>query len=110
MDRSVRAQDGATRAALRLVEHPPGHRVARYPVLSMAARKVNLMLDEELVHRARRKDADALGKSDLQVVEDALTFYLGLRALEEARAQGAVDARDADGQAPAQRSGSPSGA
>jgi hypothetical protein len=52
------------------------------------------MLDEELVHRARRKDADGLGKSDLEVVEDALTFYLGLRVVEEARAQGAVDAQE----------------
>ena len=70
----------------------------------MATRKVNLMLDEELVRRARLKDADALGKSDLEVVEDALTFYLGLRALEEARAQGTVDAQQADGLARAQRS------
>jgi hypothetical protein len=68
------------------------------------------MLDEDLVRRARRKDADALGKSDVEVVEDALTFYLGLRALEEARAQGAVDPRDADGLARAQGSRSPSGA
>lgn len=85
-------------------------RVARYPVLAMTARKVNLMLDEELVRRARRRDADALGKSDLEVVQDALTFYLGLRALEEARAQGAVDAQEADGLAVQESSGSPSGA
>jgi hypothetical protein len=58
----------------------------------------------------RAQDPDALGKSDLEVVEDALTFYLGLRALEEARAQGAVDAQHADGLARAQGSGSPSGA
>jgi hypothetical protein len=31
------------------------------------------------------------------VVQDALTFYLGLRALVQARAQGAVDAQEADG-------------
>jgi hypothetical protein len=68
------------------------------------------MLDEEIVRRARRQDADALGKSDLEVVEDALTFYLGLRALEEARAQGAVDAREADGVAVKKGSGSPLGA
>jgi hypothetical protein len=75
----------------------------------MAARKVNLMLDEELIRRARRLDTDALGKSDLEVVQDALTFYLGLRALEEARAQGAVDAQEADGPAVQEGSGSPSG-
>ena len=66
------------------------------------------MLDEELVRRARRLDAGAVGKSDLEVVEDALTFYLGLRALEEARAQGAVDAQEADGLAVQEGSGSPS--
>jgi hypothetical protein len=80
---------------------------ALYPVVAMAVRKVNLMLDEELVRRARRHDADSLGKSDLEVVQDALTFYLGLRALEEARAQGAVDAQEADGLAVGDGSGSP---
>jgi hypothetical protein len=43
------------------------------------------------------------------VVQDALTFYLGLRALEEVRAQGAVDAQEADGLAVQESSGSPSG-
>jgi hypothetical protein len=76
----------------------------------MAARKVNLMLDEELVNRARRHDANAVGKSDVEVVEDSLTLYLGLRALEEARAQGAVDAQETDGLALQKGSGSPSGA
>jgi hypothetical protein len=45
----------------------------------MAARKVNLMLDEDLVRRARRHDADAVGKSDLEVAQelvDALTPHL----------------------------------
>lgn len=61
----------------------------------MATRKVNLMLDEELIRRARQQDA-CVGKSDVQVVEDALTVYLGLRALDEARAQGALEANQAD--------------
>jgi hypothetical protein len=34
----------------------------------MATRKVNLMLDEELVRRARQQDTSALGKSDVLVV------------------------------------------
>jgi hypothetical protein len=54
-------------------------RAARYPVPAMAARKVNLMLDEDLVRRARRHDADAVGKSDLEVAQelvDALTPHL----------------------------------
>ena len=61
----------------------------------MTTRKVNLMLDEELVRRARQQDA-SVGKSDVQVVEDALAVYLGLRALDEARAQGTLDADEAD--------------
>jgi hypothetical protein len=56
---------------------------------------------------ARRHDAGAVRKSDLDVVQDALSFYLGVRAVEEARAQGAVDAQEADGLARAGGSGSP---
>jgi hypothetical protein len=52
----------------------------------MATRKVNLMLDEELVRRARQQDA-CVGKSDVQVVEDALAVDLGLRALQDARVE-----------------------
>jgi hypothetical protein len=61
----------------------------------MATRKVNLMLDEELVRRARQQDA-CVGKSDVQVVEDALAVDLGLRALQDARAQGTLDGEEAD--------------
>ncbi len=62
----------------------------------MATRKINLMLDEDLIRLARRQDIGAAGKSDVQVVEDALAVFLGLRALDEARAQGALAAEDAD--------------
>jgi hypothetical protein len=62
----------------------------------MATRKINLMLDEELVSRARRQDIGEDGKSDVQVVEDALAVFLGLRALDEARAQGTLAGADAD--------------
>ena len=75
---------------------PPCPAAPRYPVLAMATRKVNLMLDEELIRRARQQDTGALGKSDVQVVEGALAVYLGLRALQDARAQGTIDAEDAD--------------
>jgi hypothetical protein len=71
-------------------------RIARYPGLAMATRKVNLTLDEDLVRRARRQDIGEAGKSDVQVVEDALAVFLGLRALDEARAQGTLAAEDAD--------------
>jgi hypothetical protein len=62
----------------------------------MATRKINLPLDEELVRRARQQDTSEAGKSDAQVIEDALAVFLGLRALEEARAQGTLAADEAD--------------
>jgi hypothetical protein len=62
----------------------------------MAMRKINLTLDEDLVSRARRQDLGEANKSDDQVVEDALAVFLGLRALDEARAQGTLAADDAD--------------
>lgn len=58
----------------------------------MATRKINLMLDEELVRRTRQQDNGEAGKSDVEVVEDALAVFLGLRALEDARAQGTLEA------------------
>jgi hypothetical protein len=62
----------------------------------MAARKINLTLDEELVQRAREQDAGEDAKSDAQVVEDALSVFLGLRALDDARAQGTLASEAAD--------------
>lgn len=61
----------------------------------MAVRKITVPLDEELV-RARLEDARSADKSDEQVVEDALAVYLGLRALDEARAQGTLPSDEAD--------------
>jgi hypothetical protein len=65
-------------------------------LVGMAMRKINLTLDEDLVSRARRQDLGEADKSDEQVVEDALAVFLGLRALDEARAQGTLAADDAD--------------
>jgi len=62
----------------------------------MATRKINLTLDEELVQRAREQDVGEGAKSDAQVVEDALSVFLGLRALDEARAQGSLGPEAAD--------------
>jgi len=62
----------------------------------MAARKINLTLDEELVRRAREQDTGEGSKSDAQVVEDALLVFLGLRALDEARSQGTLAPEAAD--------------
>jgi hypothetical protein len=62
----------------------------------MTARKITLMLDGDLVRHTRRQDPDETGKSDAQVVEDALAVVLGLRALEDARAQGTLETDEAD--------------
>ena len=62
----------------------------------MAVRKVNLMFDEDLIARARQQDLGESGKSDAQVVEDALAVVLGMDALDEARAQGTLASEDAD--------------
>lgn len=62
----------------------------------MAARKVNLMFDEDLIARAREQDLGESSKTDVQVVEDALSVFLGLRALDESRAQGTLASDDAD--------------
>lgn len=67
----------------------------RYPEW-MAARKIHLPLDEELVRRAREQDLGESTKSDAQVVEDALSVFLGLRALDDARAQGTLGPEAAD--------------
>jgi hypothetical protein len=73
-----------------------GRRRWRYPGRTMATRKINLMLDEELVRRARQQDNGEAGKTDVEVVEDALAVFLGLRALQDARTQGTLDAAEAD--------------
>ena len=62
----------------------------------MATRKINLTLDGELVRRAREQDLGESTKSDAQVVEDALSVFLGLRALDEARTQGTLGPEEAD--------------
>jgi hypothetical protein len=62
----------------------------------MATRKINLPLDEELVRRTREQDLGQGRKSDAQVVEDALSVFLGLRALDDARAQGTLEPEVAD--------------
>ncbi|MHB1808662.1 MAG: hypothetical protein ACYCU0_05125 [Solirubrobacteraceae bacterium] len=62
----------------------------------MAARKIDLTLDEELVRRTREQDSAEGAKSDAQVVEDALLVFLGLRALDDARAQGTLGSEQAD--------------
>lgn len=62
----------------------------------MATRKITLRLDAEAIRRVRERDIGEAGKSDEQVVEDALTVYLGDRALAEARAQGVLEPDEAN--------------
>ncbi len=62
----------------------------------MATRKINLPLDEELVRRAHDQDVGQSSKSDAQLVEDALSVMLGLRALDDARALGTLSPEAAD--------------
>lgn len=61
-----------------------------------AARKISLPLDEELIRGARQQDQSATAKSDVDVVEEALAVYLGLSALDASRAEGTLDADEAD--------------
>ncbi|MDQ3769097.1 MAG: hypothetical protein M3370_06430 [Actinomycetota bacterium] len=61
----------------------------------MATRRRVVEIDEQLIERARNADASS-GKSDAQVVEDALAVYLGMRALDEAQALGGLDEEQAD--------------
>jgi hypothetical protein len=68
----------------------------RYAMTTMAtARKINVVLDEELIRRARDRDSGQATKSDLEVIEHALTMYLGDRAFEEALAQGPLSDEEA---------------
>ncbi len=70
-------------------------RTARYRE-TMGTTKISVPLDEELVRRARQRAVGAVGKSDAEVIEDAIAVYLGDRALEAARAVGPLDPDEAD--------------
>ena len=58
---------------------------------TVARSKINLLVDEELVRRARQQAIEAIGKSDSEIVEEALTAYLAERTLETAGAGSAFD-------------------
>ncbi len=66
----------------------------------MADRKVNLQLDEDLVRRARQQAIGAVGKSDAEVIEDALTVYLAERAMDAGQASGTAERNEAKRFAP----------
>jgi hypothetical protein len=58
----------------------------------VAPNKINLLVDEELVRRVRQQAIEAVGKSDAEIVEEALTAYLGERTLEATGAGSALEA------------------
>ena len=60
----------------------------------MAVQRVPVELDQALLERARAA-SDSGGVSNTEVVEDALAFYLGMRALDDAHAQGGLDEEEA---------------
>lgn len=55
-----------------------------------------LTLDDELIRRARQQDPFEASKSDDQVIADAITVYLGDRALSAVRALGTLDEDEAN--------------
>jgi hypothetical protein len=61
----------------------------------MATRRKIIELDEALIQRARDADRET-GKSDAEVIEDALAVYLGTRALDEAQAIGGLHEDEAN--------------
>ncbi len=61
----------------------------------MATQRAPVDLDTALIDRARAA-ARGDGTSDTQVVEDVLTIYLGLRALDDAHAQGGLHEDEAN--------------
>ena len=62
----------------------------------MARNQINLLLDEELVRRARQQASEAIGKSDAEIVEDALSAYLDDRVFAAAGTVGPLEPGEAD--------------
>jgi hypothetical protein len=50
----------------------------------VARNPINLLLDEALVRRVRQQANEAIGKSDAEIVEDALSAYLDDRVFAAA--------------------------
>lgn len=61
----------------------------------MATRRKPVEIDERLIKRAQDAEG-ASGRSDSEVVEEALALYLGTRALEDAQAVGGLDEDEAN--------------
>jgi hypothetical protein len=59
-------------------------------------RKINILLDEELIRRARDADPAQAGRGDAEVIERAATRYVARKALDEMRADGTVSEEEAE--------------
>jgi hypothetical protein len=62
----------------------------------VARNKINLLVDEELVRRVRQQAIEAIGKSDAEIVEDALSAYLDDRVFAAAGTVASLEPGDAD--------------
>jgi len=62
----------------------------------VARNQINLLLDEELVRRVRQQASEAIGKSDAEIVEDALSAYLDDRVSAGAGTVGPLEPGKAD--------------
>lgn len=55
--------------------------------MAVARRTVTVQLDEDLVERARDRSGRGQAKDASEVVSEALTVYLGIKALDQAQAE-----------------------
>jgi predicted transcriptional regulator len=62
----------------------------------VARNKISLLLDEKLVRRVRQQASEAIGKSDAEIVEDALSAYLDDRLFAAAGTVGPLEPGEAD--------------
>lgn len=63
--------------------------------MAVSRRSVTVSLDEGLIERARRRSGQDASRDDAQVVEQALTVYVGMRALDEAQAESVLSEDEA---------------
>lgn len=63
--------------------------------MAVSRRSVTVSLDEGLIERARQRSGQGARRDDAQVVEQALTVYVGMRALDEAQAESVLSEDEA---------------
>jgi hypothetical protein len=62
----------------------------------VARNKLSLLVDEELVRRVHQDAIEAIGKSDPEILEDALSVYLDDRVFAAAGTVGPIGRGEAD--------------